>query len=301
MSFDCRASACFRCIQPRAWLAAGVLFFAGVPVVALAALSADEQAIVRYVDAHAAGYAADLERAVLIDSPTQNLAGVKRVGAFYRAQFDALGFTTRWIDFPAEMKRAGHLFAERTGTRGSRLLLIGHLDTVLPGGKFVRDASLIAGGTEASLDDLGAQATGKNNVVPQRAVVRGDLRFVSAAQLAHARERMRAIVTAGNLRRTSATIKFFDRYPAMEITPANLALLARLSEISVALGHDKLEAGDPKTRGAGDVSFVAPFLPAIDGLGASGHGAHAPTEDVDLATLPLLVQRTAILIYRLTR
>jgi glutamate carboxypeptidase len=31
---------------------------------------------------------------------------------------------------PVEMKRAGHLFAERKGTKGKRLLLIGHLDTV---------------------------------------------------------------------------------------------------------------------------------------------------------------------------
>ena len=31
---------------------------------------------------------------------------------------------------PAEMKRAGHLFAEKKGTKGKRLLLIGHLDTV---------------------------------------------------------------------------------------------------------------------------------------------------------------------------
>jgi len=31
---------------------------------------------------------------------------------------------------PAEMKRAGHLFVEKKGTKGKRLLLIGHLDTV---------------------------------------------------------------------------------------------------------------------------------------------------------------------------
>jgi glutamate carboxypeptidase len=42
-------------------------------------------------------------------------------------------------------------------------------------------------------------------------------------------------------------------------------------------------------------------LPAIDGLGIRGGGAHAPNEWADLSTVPELVQRTALLIYRLTR
>ena len=35
--------------------------------------------------------------------------------------------------------------------------------------------------------------------------------------------------------------------------------------------------------------------------GIRGGGAHAPTEWADLKTVPELVQRTALLIYRLTR
>ena len=31
---------------------------------------------------------------------------------------------------PAEMNRAGHLFAETSGEKGKKLLLIGHIDTV---------------------------------------------------------------------------------------------------------------------------------------------------------------------------
>ncbi|MFN2517379.1 MAG: M20/M25/M40 family metallo-hydrolase, partial [Pyrinomonadaceae bacterium] len=42
---------------------------------------------------------------------------------------------------PAEMKRAGHLLAETKGTRGKRLLLLGHIDTVLSGEKFRREGS----------------------------------------------------------------------------------------------------------------------------------------------------------------
>ena len=63
-----------------------------------------------------------------INSGTQNLAGVREVGSILRAEYDALGFRTRWVD-GAAFGRAGHLVAERTGT-GPRVLLIGHLDTV---------------------------------------------------------------------------------------------------------------------------------------------------------------------------
>ena len=39
----------------------------------------------------------------------------------------------------------------------------------------------------------------------------------------------------------------------------------------------------------------------LDGLGASGKGAHAPGETIDLKEFPILIQRAAIFIYRLTR
>jgi len=64
------------------------------------------------------------------------------VGEIYAREFRALGFETRWVDVPAEMKRAGHLVATHRGKRGGhRLLLIGHLDTVLQGEPFRRDGN----------------------------------------------------------------------------------------------------------------------------------------------------------------
>ena len=36
------------------------------------------------------------------------------------------------------------------------------------------------------------------------------------------------------------------------------------------------------------------------GLGSSGKGAHAPGETINLKEYPILIQRAAILIYRLT-
>jgi glutamate carboxypeptidase len=91
-------------------------------------LSPDEQAIIAAVDARNAEGLALLERVVNINSGTMNFAGVREVGQAFRAELDALGFTTKWVD-GAAFNRAGHLVAERRGT-GPHVLLIGHLDTV---------------------------------------------------------------------------------------------------------------------------------------------------------------------------
>lgn len=105
------------------------------------ALSPEEQAIVRHVDAHQAQALALLQQVVDIDSPTEDLAGVRKVGRVFQAELEQLGFATRWLDLPADMQRAGHLLAETRGTQGQRLLLLGHLDTVLRGERFRREGN----------------------------------------------------------------------------------------------------------------------------------------------------------------
>ena len=91
-------------------------------------LSADERALAAYVDAHNDEALALLERVVNVNSGTMNLAGVQEVGTIFRAELDALGFRTRWVD-QSSLGRAGHLIAEHPGP-GPKVLLIGHLDTV---------------------------------------------------------------------------------------------------------------------------------------------------------------------------
>ncbi|HEY9450551.1 MAG TPA: M20/M25/M40 family metallo-hydrolase [Gemmatimonadaceae bacterium] len=93
-------------------------------------LSRVERKIVSAVDAHNAEALDLLIRVVNINSGTMNFAGVRQVGDVFRAQFDSLGFTTRWVD-GSGFGRAGHLVAEHPGP-GPKLLLIGHLDTVFP-------------------------------------------------------------------------------------------------------------------------------------------------------------------------
>lgn len=419
------------------WLLCSLL---ALTTVALRAdgLSADEQRIVAYVEARQADFVADLEQAVTIDSMTENLAGVRQLGAVFGAQLDAMGFATRFVELPASTERAGHLIAERTGTKGKRLLLLGHLDTVLPGGNWRREGdtargsgvndmkggdlillhalralhsigaledttitvlftgdeeapgrpislsrrdmveaaqrsdlalsfetaightgtiarrgiiswslevqgatghssgifsaaagsgsvfeaariltgfhdelrqiegvtlnpAMIVGGTQAGFEGNTGTASGKTNIIAQHTIVKGDLRYLSAEQMAQAQAAMQAIV-AKHLPRTSAVLTFADDgFPAMAPTPGNYELLAQLDQASRDLGFGPVTAYDPKARGAGDISFISPPLPGLDGLGIRGSGAHAPTETADLATVPELVKRTALLIYRLTR
>lgn len=69
-----------------------------------------------------------LKETVDINSGTMNFAGVRKVGVVFEREFKALGFSTQWVDGKA-FNRAGHLLAQY-GTRGPKILLIGHLDTV---------------------------------------------------------------------------------------------------------------------------------------------------------------------------
>ena len=386
-----------------------------------------------------------LEKVVNINSGTLNLEGVKEVGDIFRNEFDAIGFDTHWIDMPEDMNRAGHLFASIKGTKGKRLLLIGHLDTVFeknspfqafeqindsmaygPGANDMKGGDVIVlfalkalsklnllhkstitvaftgdeestgkplsisrkelieaakesdvalgfetatgfnnatiarrgasgwkvevegvrahssgvfskhtgagaifemsrilhrfynevrgeeyltfnpgnlmGGTFVDYDAKASGGTvfGKTNVVAQKAIVHGGLRFISEEQKENARAKMRAIV-AENLPQTKAKITFTDSYPAMRPTAGNQMVLDELNKISLALGQGGVSAYDPGRRGAADISFVADYVDGLDGLGTMGRGAHTLQETVNLKTINDLIQRTALLIYRLTR
>ncbi len=93
-------------------------------------LSRTERQIIKTVSENNNEAISFLEKVVNMNSGTLNPQGVRLVGDEFAAAFSELGFASRWIDMPAEMNRAGHLFAEKKGSEGKRLLLIGHLDTV---------------------------------------------------------------------------------------------------------------------------------------------------------------------------
>jgi glutamate carboxypeptidase len=405
-------------------------------------LSREEAEAARLIDQNAPAAVQLLETIVNLNSGTYNPAGVIAVDKVIEPEFQALGFTTRWINMDS-VQRGPHLVAERRGSRGKRILLIGHTDTVFektspfqkferqgnhalaPGGSDMKggivillsalkalnavgvlDGSnitvflagdeesagepisisrkelieagknadvalcfeprnqhngkdavstarrgaatweltvsaksghsstifsenagdgaifelsrilsafhdtlrepnmtysigLVLGGEGVKVDASGnGSVTGKFNVIPDQAIARGDIRALTPEQLARIKDKMQSIVSK-NLPGTHAEIHIEDKYPPMAPTQGNRALFALLNETNRSLGVPEEEELDPMLRGVGDISFVAPYVDSLSGLGANGTGMHAPGEIVDLITLPLQSKRAAILIARL--
>jgi len=161
---------------------------------------------------------------------------------------------------------------------------------------------IFIGGSEMSYDATKATGTaiGKSNIISPEVTVTGDLRFLTEEQKTNARLKMQAIVD-NSLTGTKSTIRFEDGIPSMAPTEGNNKVLETISGVTKDMGLGATIAGDPGSRGAGDISYIAAFVDCIDGLGASGRGAHAPGETIHLKELPNLIKRAALTIYRLSR
>jgi glutamate carboxypeptidase len=158
------------------------------------------------------------------------------------------------------------------------------------------------GGSEMNYDETKATGTaiGKTNIISPAVTVTGDLRFLTEEQKINARKKMQAIVD-NSLAGTKATIEFQDGIPSMAPTEGNNKVLEVINGVTQAMGVGATIAGDPGSRGAGDISYIAAYVDCIDGLGSSGRGAHAPGETINLKELPYLIKRAALTIYRLSR
>jgi len=164
------------------------------------------------------------------------------------------------------------------------------------------NVGLVLGGATAAMNanGTGGEATGKTNVVPPVALALGDMRTLDNDQTARVQAKMRAIV-ADHLPKTGATITFDEGYPAMATTDAGHALVKQLNEVNATLGLPVMEEMDPMLRGAGDIAFVAPYVPGLVGTGAMGEGAHAEGETVFLDSIPRQAKRMALLMNRLSK
>ena len=161
---------------------------------------------------------------------------------------------------------------------------------------------IIIGGSDIDYNEATSKgaAIAKTNIISPAVIVTGDLRFLTEDQKDRARAKMMEIV-GQNLAQTSAKISFMDGIPSMAPTEGNNQVLGVINSISMDMGVGATVAGDPGSRGAGDISYVAAYVDCIDGLGASGRGAHAPGETIHLNQLPFLIKRAALTIYRLSR
>ncbi|TFV93547.1 M20 family peptidase [Algoriphagus kandeliae] len=407
-------------------------------------LNKEELQLVELIDKNYQETVALLEEVLNINSGSLNKEGVREVGRVFEREFQKIGFETEWVEVPAEVNRAGHFVATRKGTKGKKLLLIGHLDTVfekdmpftpftwlndstatgqgandMKGGDVLVFASLkalhelgllddrsitvyfmgdeessgdnelsrkdfierakshdialgyetaqgfnsvtvarrgssgwtlktsgrqshssgvfregvgygaiyeaariltefreelageqyltfnpgqIIGGSDISYDEKTGkgEALGKTNIVAREAYVTGDLRFLGEEQKERTRAKMQEIVDR-NLNQTDAEITFRDGIPSMSPRAENYELAAVLNQVSLDMGLGEVKPGDPGSRGAADIAYVADILPGLDGLGASGRGAHAPGETINMKQFPDLIKRNTLLLYRLTR
>jgi glutamate carboxypeptidase len=180
--------------------------------------------------------------------------------------------------------------------------IIDEFRRTLPEPNLTYNTALIAGGATAQLSSAGtqAEAAGKDNIIAAQALAQGDLRTLSDEQTARVQDKMREIVSH-HLPGSDAHIEFIPGYPAMAPTAANQALFEQLNKVNADLGFAALQEGDPATRGAGDIAFVAAYVPGLVGMGIAGRGQHAVGETADLASLDPQAQRAAILIERLSR
>jgi len=203
--------------------------------------------------------------------------------------------------------RSGHssqVFGERLGDGAiyelARILDAFRKELREPG--LTYNVGLVLGGSTAKMNANGAggEATGKSNVVAPAALAIGDIRTLDNDQTVRVQAKMQAIVR-DHLPRTGALITFDDAYPAMAPTEAGHALVKQLNEINATLGLPPEAEMDPMLRGAGDIAFVAPYVPGLVGTGAMGEGAHAEGETVFLDSIPRQSKRMALLMYRLSK
>lgn len=214
------------------------------------------------------------------------------------------GYTGWQLDVTGTPAHSSQIFREDIGYGASYELariLDGFRTTLAGEPNLTFNPGLVLAGTTVEHDAAGSSghAFGKPNVIPEHAVASGDLRTLSAAQEASARERMQAVVD-DHLAGTTATITFTDGYPPLAPTDGNRRLLSLYDAASRDLGFGAVRAVDPAAAGAADVSFTAGLVDmAIDGLGLMGRAGHTVEETADLSTLPSQTKRAALLMYRI--
>ena len=230
--------------------------------------------------------------------------GTPRMNGVFYGSVSRRSSITWHLKTTGETGHSSGIFNEHMGY-GAIYELVRILDTFrtqLPEPYLTFNVGMVAGGTTVNVDAAGnnATASGKDNVIPPAAYASGDIRTISNEQTERVEKKMEAIV-AQHLAKTGATIDFGEGYPAMAPTEESRALLKMLNGANASLGFGAMPELDPMRRGAGDIAFVADILPGLAGVGATGEGAHAPGETVDLSAQPINAKRDAVLMERLTR
>ncbi len=254
-------------------------------------------------DEELAGEPFSVSRAALIDAAKRSDAVLAFEEDAGKATVARRGWSSWLLTVSAKPSHSQGIFSAASGYGAvyeTARILNAFRETMAGEQYLTFNPGVIVGGTNVTYDTTlnTGTASGKLNIISRTVQVQGDLRFLTLDQLQKARSRMREIV-AKNLAGTSATITFSVESPPMPPTPGNYSLLATLDTVTRALGMGPTEALDPGLRGAGDISFVASYVDALDGLGPVGNAGHTPDETVNLKSIPRATVRAAVLINRL--
>jgi len=284
-----------------------------VIIMALQALNAQgllkDAAITAYLtgDEEHAGYPREVSRADFIETAKQSdialaFEGANGLNKVATARRGASGWQ---LNVTAKTGHSSGVFTENAGYGAiyEAARIVNTFRETLSTEKYLTfNPGVFIGGSDMEYDAAKSTGTalGKTNIISPNAVVTGDLRFLTEQQKIDARATMQKIVDQ-NLNGTKATIRFVDGIPSMAPTEGNEKVMEVISGVTTSMGMGATTAGDPGSRGAGDISYVARYMDCIDGLGASGRGAHAPGETINLKDFPVLIKRAALTIYRLTR
>lgn len=120
------------------------------------------------------------------------------------------------------------------------------------------------------------------NVIPEHAVVKADVRAYTTAEMDRVELALKKLATATIVPDIQVTATLTRNFPPWPRAPATDALLARARTLYSEIGGT-LES--TSVGSSADVAFAAETgIPAIDGLGLLGSGAHGPDDQVDLST-----------------
>jgi glutamate carboxypeptidase len=268
-----------------------------------------EMRVVLSGDEEAHGEPVSVSRRDMVEAAKQSDAalefeGTPRLNGVFYGSVSRRSAITWHVRTTGETGHSSAIFSEQMGYGAIYELarVINDFRTQLPEQYLTFNVGMVAGGTSVTVDDAGnnATVTGKDNVTPPTAYASGDIRTLSNEQTERVEKKMGEIV-ARHLAKTDATLEFGEAYPAMAPTSANRALLKMLNEVNASLGFAEMPELDPMKRGAGDIAFVADIVPGLAGVGATGDGAHAPGETIDLSAQPVNTKRDALLMYRLSQ
>jgi glutamate carboxypeptidase len=202
------------------------------PSPAAARLNSAEQRMMQVVDSEQERTVGMLAKWVNQNSGTLNIEGNRKVGEMLQAELEPLGFQVEWLDM-SKAGRASHLVARhkgpstRSGVRGKKLLLIGHLDTVFePDSPFQR-----------------WERRGNDGVGPGAGDDKGGMAVMIAA--------LRAMQAAGTLRQADITVFLTgDEEDAGPVEITRSALIAEGKAADVALDFEGLVQLDGRDMGS---------------------------------------------------